>query len=195
MSDARKTIARVFAETIAVHERVGQVDPAPLVAAVDAVVSALRQGGKVLAFGNGGSAADAQHLAGELVGRYLRDRRALAGIALSTDTSILTAVANDFGYERVFARQIEALGRPGDVAIGISTSGRSANILRAFEMARSMGLVTIAFTGGDGGPMGRAADIHVNVPDSSTPRVQEVQRTQIHILCEIVEERMTTEAT
>ncbi len=186
----RDTIARVFAETIRLHERVKALDPAPLAAAVEAIAAALARGGKVLAFGNGGSAADAQHLATELVVQFSGARRALAAVSLSADTSVLTAIGNDLGFERVFARQIEALGCPDDVAFGISTSGRSVNVLRALETARAAGLTTIALTGGDGGAIGRAADVHVNVPDASTPRVQEVHRTLLHIICELVEQRV-----
>ena len=138
-------------------------------------------------FGNGGSAADAQHMAAELVGRFQRERAALAALALTTDTSILTSIANDYSFDRVFARQIEALGRPGDVALGISTSGGSPNVVRALEAARARGLATIALTGRDGGAAGRAADVHVNVADDSTARVQEVHRTLIHAICEMVE--------
>ncbi len=138
-------------------------------------------------FGNGGSAADAQHLAAELVGRFVRERSGLPAVALTTDTSVLTSVANDFGFDRVFVRQIEALGRPGDVALGISTSGGSANVRGALEAARAGGLATIALTGSDGGAIGRAADIHVNVPDESPARVQEVHRTLIHAMCELIE--------
>jgi D-sedoheptulose 7-phosphate isomerase len=140
-----------------------------------------------LTFGKGGSAADAQHLAAELVCRFARERRALAAVALSTDTSVLTAVANDCGFDRVFARQIEALGRPGDVAVGISTSGRSPNVVKALEAARARRLRTVALTGRDGGEAGAAAEFHVNVPDDSAARVQEVHRTLIHVICELVE--------
>jgi D-sedoheptulose 7-phosphate isomerase len=141
----------------------------------------------VLVFGNGGSAADAQHVAAELVGRFQRERRALAAVALTTDTSILTAIGNDYAYDRVFARQIEALGESGDIAFGITTSGGSANVIEAFRMAKARGLITVALTGRDGGEAGRAADIHVNVPDDSTARAQEVHRTLLHAICEIVE--------
>ncbi len=186
-SAVRDALARAVAETVALHERVVELDPAPLAAALDAMLRALAHGGKVIAFGNGGSAADAQHLAAELVGRFGRERRALAALALTADTSVVTALANDYAFDRVFARQIAALGRPGDVALGISTSGRSVNVLRGLEAARAAGLTTIALTGGDGGPIGRAADIHVNVPGESTPRVQEVHRTVLHVLCDLVE--------
>jgi D-sedoheptulose 7-phosphate isomerase len=139
-------------------------------------------------FGNGGSAADAQHMAAEMVGRFARERRALPALALTTDTSVLTSVANDYTFERVFVRQIEALGRSGDVAFGISTSGDSANVLRAIEAAKAGRLQTVALTGGDGGLIGAAAEIHINVPDASTARVQEVHRTLIHAICELVED-------
>jgi len=176
-----------LADTIALHERVRQGDPEPVLAAAAAIVEALTRGGRLLIFGNGGSAADAQHMAAELVGRFEHERRALAAIALSTDASVVTAVANDSGFERVFARQIEALGRPGDVAFGISTSGASPNVVAALQTARSRGLHTVALTGRDGGVVGTVAAVHVNVPSESTARVQEVHRTLLHVLCDIVE--------
>ena len=180
---------RAFAETIRLHELVRGASRAAIFGAVAAIADALAGGGKVLAFGNGGSASDAQHFAAELVGRYLRERRALAAVALTVDTSVLTAVGNDYGFDRIFARQVEALGAGGDVALGISTSGLSSNVLLAFDVARERGITTIALTGGDGGPLGRKADIHVNVPDRATPRVQEVHRTLLHVICDLVEGR------
>jgi phosphoheptose isomerase len=180
-------VRAVLDQAIALHERVKRMDLRPVVDAAAAIVDAIQGGGKLVIFGNGGSAADAQHVAADLVGRYLRERPALAAIALTTDASVMTSVANDYAFERVFARQIEALGRPGDVALGISTSGASANVVAALEAARSLGLRTIAMTGRDGGAVGRAAAIHVNVPSPSTPRVQEVHRTLLHVMCELVE--------
>jgi D-sedoheptulose 7-phosphate isomerase len=177
----------LFAESIRALEAARTGHEAVLRAA-DAMLTAFGNGGKVLIFGNGGSAADALHLAGELVGRFERERRGLAAIALSADTSILTAVANDYTFDRVFARQVEALGSPGDVAIGISTSGGSPNVLAALATARARGLVTIGMTGRDGGPIGRNVEIHVHVAHASTARVQEVQRTQMHALCALVED-------
>jgi len=174
-------------DAIGLHERALQ-DPQPVMAAASAIVAALRGGGKLLAFGNGGSAADAQHVVADLVGRFRRERAALAAVALTTDTSVLTSVANDYGFERVFARQIEGLGRHGDVALAISTSGASPNVVAAMEAASRLGLRTIAVTGRDGGPVGRAAAIHVNVPSGETPRVQEVHRTLLHVICDLVEE-------
>ena len=184
---AHEVLAAALADTIALHERVKASDPRPLVDAVAAIVNALERGGKVLVFGNGGSASDAQHFAAELVGRFERERRALAAIALTTDTSVLTGVANDYAFDRVFARQIEALGRAGDVAFAISTSGASSNVVAGLEAARANRIDTIALTGCDGGAVGRAAAIHVNVASNSTPRVQEVHRTLLHVICELVE--------
>jgi D-sedoheptulose 7-phosphate isomerase len=139
-------------------------------------------------FGNGGSAADAQHVAGELVGRFRRERAPMPAIALTVDTSILTAIGNDYSFKQVFARQVEALGRPGDVALGISTSGESPNVVAGLQTARAKGLKTVALTGRDGGSVGRAAEIHVNVPDQNTQRVQEVHMTLLHVMCEVIEE-------
>ncbi len=187
MTDPDDVFDRAFADTIRLHEAMRRQDRAPIFRAVEAIAGTLQRGGKVLVFGNGGSASDAQHFAAELVGRYVRDRRALPAIALTVDTSILTAVANDYGFDRVFSRQVEALGAPGDVAIGISTSGQSPNVVAALKVARERGLMTVAVTGGDGGPVGRAAEIQVNVPDRATPRVQEVHRTLFHVICELVE--------
>lgn len=150
-------------------------------------VAALKAGGKILFFGNGGSAADAQHLATELTIRYRKDRPAIAAIALTTDGSALTAAGNDLGFEKIFARQIEALGRRGDVAIGITTSGRSPNVIRAFETARSLGLATVAFTGGSGGDTRRVADHVLVVPSDQTARIQEMHITLGQILCAALE--------
>ena len=180
--------ATALAETIALHEQVQRADSRPVTDAARAIIESLQHDGCLLTFGNGGSAADAQHVAAELVGRFLRQRRSLAAVALTTDTSILTSVANDDAFDRVFARQVEGLGRKGDVALGISTSGRSANVIAAFQAARALGLVTIAVTGGDGGGVGRLVDIHINVPSDSTPRVQEVHRTLLHVICDLVEQ-------
>jgi phosphoheptose isomerase len=180
-------------EAIALHERVRAAGVETIVAAAGAVTTALRQGGTVLVFGNGGSAADAQHLAAELVGRFQRERRGYAAVALTADPSVLTSIANDYGYDRVFARQIEALGRPGDVAIAITTSGRSPNVVRALEAARARSLTTVALTGRDGGEAGRVADVHVNVPSDSTPRVQELHRTLLHVVCDLVENDLSAE--
>lgn len=184
---AAGVVAAMFDQAIALHAKVRAMDLTPVTRAAEAIRGAFDSGGKLLVFGNGGSAADAQHMAAELVGRYVRERAAMPAVALTTDTSVITSVANDYAFERVFVRQVEALGRAGDVALGISTSGASPNVLAALEAARARGLVTMALTGRDGGAIGRAVEIHVNVPDDSTARVQEVHRTLIHAICELVE--------
>jgi D-sedoheptulose 7-phosphate isomerase len=186
-SDASEVARRTFDETIGLHQRVSAGAIPDVARAAALIVASLAAGGKVLAFGNGGSAADAQHLVAELVGRFQRDRSGFAAIALTTDTSVLTSVANDYGFERVFARQIESVGRPGDVAVAISTSGESPNVAAGVDAARARGLRVLALTGRDGGRVGAHADVHVNVPHASAARVQEVHRTIIHAICEIVE--------
>jgi len=153
-------------------------------------VRTAQQGGTLFFFGNGGSAADAQHLATELTVRYQTNRRAIAAIALTTDTSALTAAANDFGYETVFARQLEALGRPGDLALGISTSGRSPNIVRALEVAQKRGLTAAALTGGDGGLLTGLADPLIVVPSQRTARIQEMHITLGQMLCGALEREL-----
>lgn len=183
--------AATLGDTIALFERVRAAGFEAAVAAAEAIVASLRQGGKVLVFGNGGSAADAQHMAAELVGRFARERRGYAAIALTTDGCVLTSVSNDYGYERLFARQVEALGQPGDVALGITTSGGSANVVLALETARALKLTAIALTGRDGGAAGRAADVHINVPSDVTPRVQEVHMTLLHVICDLVETELS----
>jgi len=163
---------------------------ATLGAIVDQVAGALAAGNKVLLCGNGGSAGDAQHLAGEIIGRFYYDRPAAPAVALTTDSSVLTAIANDYGYEQVFARQIQGLGRPGDVLIAISTSGRSPNVLRAIEAARERGLVSIGFAGKSGGDMAKACDFCLCAPAESTPLIQQIHLTAGHILCALIEERL-----
>jgi len=151
---------------------------------------AFKNENKVLLYGNGGSAADAQHIAAEWVGRFAKERRPLAAIALTTNTSILTSVGNDYGYDQVFVRQVRALGRPGDVAMAISTSGNSPNVLAATEAAQEIGLVTVALTGSDGGRLGSKVRYHVNVPHLSTARVQEIHIMVGHIFCDLVDESL-----
>lgn len=174
----------------AAHERMAAHGVESIVAAGEAMIAALAAGHSIVVFGNGGSAADAQHFAAELVVRYERERRGLSAIALTTDASILTAAGNDSGFEQVFARQIDALGRAGDVALGMTTSGTSHNILRALEAANARGMTTIALTGRDGGAAGTLASIHVNVPEARTAVVQEVHITVLHAWCELIEEGM-----
>ena len=154
------------------------------------VVDCLTAGGKVLFFGNGGSASDAGHLAAELLGRFFIDRRPLAAVALAETTAAMTAIGNDYGYLEVFARQVRALGRPGDVAVGLSTSGTSGNVVRGLEAARELGLVTVAFTGAGGGKLTDLADVCVRVPSEDTPRIQELTMLLGHTLCEIVEREL-----
>jgi len=188
--DPAAALKAIFSETAAAHQRFAERGLEGVAAAAAAIGRAVTTGRKVLAFGNGGSASDAEHLVAELVGRFEGERQALAGIALTANSSVVTAIGNDYGYERVFTRQIEALGREGDVAFGISTSGRSPNVLAALTAAKARGMTTIALTGRDGGPIGAEADIHVNVAEASTPRVQEVHRTAIHAMCTLVEQSL-----
>lgn len=180
-------------ESIALKETFFRENAGLLLEVGRRMAAALRAGGQVLTFGNGGSAADAQHLAGELLGRFLRDRRALPAIALTTDPSVLTAVANDMGFDAVFRRQIEAHGRQGDVAVGITTSGRSPNVVAALGAARERGLLTVGLTGGGGGKLPGLVDFMIDVPSASTPRIQEVHGMVVHLLCEIVEDEIAGE--
>ena len=158
--------------------------------AINLVSQAFERGNKLLLLGNGGSAADAQHIAAEFVNRFIIDRPPLPAIALTTDTSILTSVANDSAFQDIFARQIKALGKEGDVVIGLSTSGNSPNVIRALEVAKEMGIKTVALTGNDGGMLARLADIPLVVSSSSTPRIQETHILVGHILCEMVEHQL-----
>lgn len=183
-------IARAVEESLALKRRFFAENTSLLVRVGERMALALAGGGRVLSFGNGGSAADAQHLAAELVGRYLRDRRAVSAIALTTDGSSLTAIANDLGYDRAFSRQVEAHGRPGDIAFGISTSGTSRNVVEAMRLARSSGLVTVGLTGRGGGAVAEHADFLIDVPSTSTPRIQEVHAMVVHFVCEIVEDAL-----
>ena len=154
------------------------------------LISALRKGNKLLIMGNGGSAADAQHMAAEFVGRFLLERKALPAIALTTDTSILTAVGNDYGFDEIFKRQVEALARPGDVVIGISTSGHSNNVFHALTSANEIGCKTIGLLGREGGNIAGIVDVNLTVPVQETPRIQEAHVTIIHILCDLVERNL-----
>jgi D-sedoheptulose 7-phosphate isomerase len=180
-------ITQSLRDHIALHERLLADHAAELAAACRLVAEVLAEGGKLLIFGNGGSAADAQHMAAELVGRFGMERRPLPAIALTTDTSILTAVANDYGFEEVFARQVRALGIAGDLACGISTSGSSANVVKGLEAARAVGMKTLTLTGQAGGPVAKLADIAIRVPSRATPRIQEAHETICHIICQSVE--------
>ena len=174
-----------------VHGRFMETCLPALTKAADALIAAYRAGHKVLFFGNGGSAADAQHLAAEFLGRYLREREPLAALALHANSSALTAIGNDYGYDHVFSRQLKALAVRGDVAVGISTSGNSANVVEAMVCARSLGLVTIALTGSSGGRLRSLADILIAVPSEETPRIQECHILAGHALCDAVEQALT----
>ena len=189
MGDSRlEVVDRWLGETIRLHDQVRAGDHTALLRAAGVIATAFGEGQALLVFGNGGSAADAQHFVTEFVGRFRRERRAVPALALGADTSLLTAVANDYGFERVFARQIEAFGAPGDVAFGITTSGNSPNVVEALRAASERGMTTIALTGHDGGEAGRIADIHLHVAHDVTARVQEVHITLLHVICELVEE-------
>ncbi|MEO6611855.1 MAG: D-sedoheptulose 7-phosphate isomerase [Chitinophagaceae bacterium] len=157
---------------------------------VDVITLAFKKGNRVYFCGNGGSAADAQHLAAEFSGRFYTDRKALPAEALHCNTSYLTAVANDYGYDVVYSRMIEGIGQAGDVLVGLSTSGNSANILKAFDAAREKGIVTVAFTGTTGGQMKSVSDHLINIPSADTPRIQETHITIGHIICQLVEEKI-----
>jgi D-sedoheptulose 7-phosphate isomerase len=171
-------------------------DPALLVTArtiAAAIINALRSGNKILLIGNGGSAADAQHIAAEIIGRYKQDRPAYAAIALTTDTSALTAIANDYGFEQVFARQVEGLGARGDVLLALSTSGRSSNILAALRTARKRGLVTIGFTGSKGEALGALCDHLLVSPSDDTPVIQQIHLSVAHGICDEIEQTVMRE--
>lgn len=181
-----------FMESADLSRRVADELSGPAARAAAIVSTALQDGHKMLVCGNGGSAADAQHFVGELVGRYKAPKRAaLAAIALTVDSTVLTCIANDFSYEEVFSRQVEALAQAGDVVVGISTSGRSPNIVRALHAARERGAYTLALVGGDGGPCAGEADLALVVPSTDTARIQECHITLIHALCDIIEKEVT----
>ena len=182
----RKNIER----SIEIHQLVLEACLPAMQAAVEAIVAAYRGGQKTIFFGNGGSAADAQHLAAEFVGRYLRERPALPALALHANTSSVTAIANDYGYDQIFSRQIEALCARGDVAVGISTSGNSKNVLAGLAAARKLGVATIGLTGAGGGRMRDAVDILIAAPTNETPRIQECHILIGHALCDAVEEAL-----
>jgi len=176
-----------------VIQKVTEACAAEIAAAVEVLVETLRQGNKVLIMGNGGSAADAQHFAAELVGRFLLNRQALPAIALTTDTSLLTAVGNDFGFAQIFTRQIEGLATAGDLVVGISTSGNSENVLLGLQAAKMKGCRSIALLGGDGGRIRPEVDIPLVIPTDRTPHVQEAHITLIHLFCLLLEERLVGE--
>lgn len=191
MKAADKPYEAVIAELDGVLRAFFRTREGSFEAAVEVIARSLGSGGKILLFGNGGSAAQAQHFAAEMVNKLARDRRALPALALTADTSCLTAVGNDTGFNRVFSRQIEALGNKSDVAIALTTSGRSANVIEGLKAARTMGLVTVALTGGEEGAVAPLADHLLDAPSRSTPRIQEAHLVILHLLAEALEERLT----
>lgn len=194
MKKPETLIAHFVAESVRVKSEFFKGHATQIAETASRMADALRHGHKVLLFGNGGSAADAQHIAAEFVGRFIPDRIPLPALSLSTDTSALTALGNDYGYNAVFARQVQALGQKGDIAIGISTSGNSPNVLEAVDVARANGLLTIGFTGQDGGKMNGRTDVLFRVPSRMTPRIQETHITLGHILCELIDRELFPEA-
>lgn len=193
MPDQRKSdplkeqIAKEIEENIAVTTALAHSLPGKIIEAANLIVESLRKGGKALVFGNGGSAAEAEHFVAELVGRYRLDRQPLAAIALTTDSGVLTSIANDYGFDQIFSRQLRALGKSGDIAIAISTSGNSPNILEAVECTRSMGLVTLGLSGATGGKLADRVQLCLKVPSDCTARIQEAHALLIHLLCGLVE--------
>jgi D-sedoheptulose 7-phosphate isomerase len=186
-------IEREIQESIAVKEQL--VGVAQLIAdAARLIIASMRNGGKLIVFGNGGSAADAQHLSAELVGRYRQNRKGFPAIALTTDSSALTSISNDYGFDTIFSRQLEALGKPGDVVVAISTSGNSPNVLQALATSKKLGIASIGLTGKSGGKLRSSVDVCVSVPSDSTPRIQEAHSLIIHILSGIVEDAMVDDA-
>jgi D-sedoheptulose 7-phosphate isomerase len=194
MKPASQLIDEFVAESLRVKAQFFEENKERIAHTAEVITHGLRNGRKMLFFGNGGSAADAQHLAAEMVGRFGPVRSPLAAIALSTDSSILTAVGNDYGYEYVFARQIEALGQAGDIAIGISTSGNSPNVLHALDISRSKNLFTIGFTGETGGKMTERSEVLFRVPSRQTPRIQETHILLGHVICELIDRQLFPEA-
>lgn len=186
----RDKIQEILLESIHVKEELLRTGIGRIKEIAELIIESLRKNGKAILFGNGGSAADSQHIAAEFVGRFKKDRTALAAIALTTNTSVLTSLANDYGYEIVFAKQIEALGQKNDVAIGISTSGKAKNVALGIKQAKKMGIKTVALTGGDGGELEKLADTSLIVPSLITARIQEAHIAVGHIICELVEQAL-----
>ncbi len=182
-----ETIEQEFGSHLDVIQKVAATMGSELETASKMAVDILKAGNKILLFGNGGSAADAQHIAAELTGRYKSERRGLPGIALTTDTSALTAIGNDYGYDRVFDRQVESLANAGDLLIGISTSGNSKNVVNALKLGQKLGCKTLGFSGRDGGEMNEVCDLNLVVPSDNTPRIQEMHILFGHTICQIID--------
>lgn len=183
----RDHVVKLFKESCQVKEAFINDNLGKLVNAIEVLTAALKAGNKIMIFGNGGSAADAQHIAAEFVNRFIIERPPLPAIALTTDTSVITSIGNDYDFSEIFAKQIRALGQQGDVAWGLSTSGNSQNVLKGLELAKKMGLITLAFTGKDGGAIAQMADLSLNVSSNSTARIQETHITAGHAICELVD--------
>ena len=181
-------VSRQLQDHLSLFQKIESELSAPITLLSERLIETFRIGNKLLVMGNGGSAADAQHFAAEIVSRFRMERPGLPAISLSTDTSIITAIGNDYGFERIFSRQVEALAAPGDAVIGISTSGNSPNVLKALEVARQAGCTTIGLLGKDGGSIKAVCDIPLIIPSNDTPRVQEGHITVIHILCDLIEQ-------
>lgn len=181
-------IKAIIGDSIRVKEELLANEIESIEKAAVSIIKSLKSGGKLLVFGNGGSAADSQHIAAELVGRFKKERKAMAAIALTTNTSTLSAIANDYGYDTVFSRQVEALGKPGDIALAISTSGNSKNVIEAVKKAGSLGMVTIALTGASGGKLKDECEFVIRAHSEDTPRIQESHALIGHIICQLIEE-------
>lgn len=190
MHDIEDIIIRIFKESCHLKEVFVNENVIRIVKIVDVITDALKEGKKILLFGNGGSAADAQHLAAEFINRFIIERPPLPAIALSTDSSVITSISNDYEYSDIFAKQIRALGRPGDIAWGITTSGSSPNVIKAFEAAKKLGMITVALTGKDGGNAEKVADYILNVSSNSVPRIQEVHITVGHVICQMIDYKL-----
>ncbi len=189
----RERIKDILLESIQVKEEILRSQIGQIVEIAELMIDCLKKDGKVIVFGNGGSASDSQHIAAELVGRFKKDRSALAGIALTTNTSVITSLANDYGYDVIFSRQIEALGKKNDVVLGISTSGKARNVALGIKQAKKMGIKTVALSGGDGGEIVKLADVSLLVPSKVTARIQEAHITIAHIICEMIEQELCQE--
>lgn len=186
----REKVKDILLESIQVKEELLRTKIGEILAIAELMIECIKKGGKVILFGNGGSASDSQHIAAELVGRFKKDRPGMPAIALTTNTAILTSLSNDYGYDIVFSRQLEALGQKNDVIIGISTSGKAKNVANGIKQAKKMGIKSIALTGGDGGDLAKLADVSLIIPSAVTARIQEAHITIGHIVCELVEQAL-----
>ncbi len=186
----KNIIEEIIKESAEVKQQLLKSQADNIQKAADIIIACFKKGGKVILFGNGGSAADAQHIVAEFVGRFKKERKAMPALALTVNTSVLTAIGNDYGFENTFKRQVEALANKNDVVFGISTSGNAKNVLAAIELANKIGIITIGLTGGDGGKLAKAALVSIIVPSENTPRIQESHIVIGHIICELAEEAM-----